>query len=169
MEGSHSYPKSSLPLLLEVGGRSAGLAALAGGPGDAVSVQLVNSVELAISVLAIWELGAIYQPINPMYRKVECSGLLKSVNPKAVISSQANGFNHAELLDEIINDLDLSPAKVVTRSPRQGWHQFEALSGPEPHQPRNPLEHAIYGTTSGTTGSSGKPRNSKKPCKKTGS
>ena len=131
---------------------SAGLAALGVGPGDAVSVQLVNSVELAISVLAIWELGAIYQPINPMYRKVECSGLLKSVNPKVVISSQANGFNHAELLDEIINDLDLSPAKVVIRSPRQGWHQFEALSGPEPHQPRNPLEHAIYGTTSGTTG-----------------
>ncbi len=131
---------------------SAGLAALGVGPGDAVSVQLVNSVELAISVLAIWELGAVYQPINPMYRKVECAGLLKTVNPKAVISSETNGFNHAGLLDEIISDLDLNTAKIITKSLRKGWDQFEGLSGPKPHQPRNSLAHAIYGTTSGTTG-----------------
>ena len=138
--------------LIEVKRVSAGLAVLGVSSGDAVSLQLTNSVELAICVLAIWELGAVYQPLNPMYRKVECSGLLKSVNPKAIISSEANAFSHAELLDEIIKDLDLSPAKVVTRSQRQGWHQFEALSGPKPHNPRNSLAHAIYGTTSGTTG-----------------
>lgn len=139
--------------LSEVKRVSAGLAALGVSHGDAVSLQLPNSMELAICVLAIWELGAVYQPLNPMYRKVECTGLLKTVNPKAVIASETSGFNHAELMDEIIDDLDLNVIKVIAGSERKGWQQFDSLSGPEPNRPANPLQHAIYGTTSGTTGS----------------
>ena len=139
--------------LSEVERVSAGLAALGVKSGDAVSVQLVNSVELAICVLAIWELGAVYQPLNPMYRKVECTGLLKTIRPTALIASATSGYNHAELLDQIVDDLDLRPIKVITGSERKGWQQFESLFGSEPNRPANPLAHAIYGTTSGTTGS----------------
>ncbi len=139
--------------LIEVKRVSAGLAVLGVSSGDAVSLQLTNSVELAICVLAIWELGAVYQPLNPMYRKVECTGLLKTVNPKAIIASETIGFNHADLLDEIVDELELNPIKVTTGPQRTGWQQFESLFGPEPKRLADPLKHAIYGTTSGTTGS----------------
>ena len=140
-------------LLNEVERVSAGLAGLGIGHGDAVAVQLVNSIELAVSILAIWELGAIYQPLNPVYRKAECTALIGAVEPEAVIASnKTEEFDHPGLLDEVIADLDISPHKVIVGSKRTNWTSFQDLNGPTPKFSRDSLDPAIFGTTSGTTG-----------------
>lgn len=149
----HGRTISWAEFLGEVERVSSGLAALGLGRGDAVAIQLTNSIELAISILATWEIGAVYQPLNPVYRKLECSALLGAVEPKAVISSnQSKEFDHPQLLDEVIDSLDVSPHKIVVGSPRATWLPFQDLNGSHPEFSRNSLDPAIFGTTSGTTG-----------------
>ncbi|MDP6344362.1 MAG: AMP-binding protein, partial [Alphaproteobacteria bacterium] len=50
---------------------AAGLDSLGVGAGSVVSLQLPNSIELVVAVLAVWELGAVYNPLNPGYRRHE--------------------------------------------------------------------------------------------------
>ena len=139
--------------LAEVERVSNGLAAVGIQRGNAVAVQLVNSIELAVSILAIWDIGAIYQPINPVYRKAECAALIGAVNPRAIISSnQTRDFDHAELIDEVTTDLGVSPTKIIVGSQRTEWVSFKDLDGPSQQPSANSLDPAIFGTTSGTTG-----------------
>ncbi|HEY0401238.1 MAG TPA: AMP-binding protein, partial [Blastococcus sp.] len=44
--------------------------------GDRVLVQLQNVPTFLIAMLAIWRLGAIMVPVNPMYKQRELEGLL---------------------------------------------------------------------------------------------
>ena len=139
--------------LSEVERVAGGLSRLGVGVGDRVSVQLHNCVELAISVLAIWDIGAVYQPLNPMYRAAECESLIAAVDPKAVICSNSSmEFDHANLLDEVTDRLSCSPLKVIVGTTRPGWTNFYDLDGPANNIAQDPLRTALLGTTSGTTG-----------------
>ncbi len=52
-------------LFTQVRRAAAGLDSLGVGPGSVVSLQLPNSIELVVAVLAVWELGAVYNQLNP--------------------------------------------------------------------------------------------------------
>src|SRR3954470_5853612 len=49
--------------------------------GDRVAVQLQNVPTFVLSMLAVWRLGAIMIPINPMYKQ-ELTGLLRDSGAK---------------------------------------------------------------------------------------
>jgi long-chain acyl-CoA synthetase len=56
--------------------------------GDRVAVQLQNVPTFVISMLAIWRLGAIMIPINPMYKQ-ELIGLLQDSGAKVLIEQES--------------------------------------------------------------------------------
>ena len=148
-------------LVAEVDRVAAGLAGLGVRTEDRVSVQLPNCVELVVSILAIWEVGAVYQPLNPMYRRAELTAVMGLVRPVAVIAADAStGFDHPTLVDEVADRLGCARIRIVVgdtgASGSAGWIRFADLGGPAevvvalPHQ--DALRVALLGTTSGTTG-----------------
>ncbi|MDG2113312.1 MAG: AMP-binding protein [Actinomycetota bacterium] len=147
-------------LAAEVDRVAGGLAGLDIREEERVSVQLTNCIELVVSILAIWEVGAIYQPLNPMYRRVELSSVMGLVRPAAVItSSAASGFDHPALIDEVADLLGSDPIRIVTggtgEASRPGWIRYDDLAPPADAgdlPPGDTLRVALLGTTSGTTG-----------------
>lgn len=150
-DGRHSLKWAEL--LGEVERVAAGLAGLGIGREDRVSVQLPNSMELVVAILAAWELDAVYQPLNPMYRRAELTGVMGLVRPSAVICADADvGFDHPALMDEVIGDLGLDPHRIVVGA-APGWVGFADLDGPRGELSKtDALTVSLLGTTSGTTG-----------------
>ncbi len=140
-------------LLREVERVAAGLADLGVRQEDRVSIQLPNCIELVVAILACWELEAVYQPLNPMYRRAELTSVMGLVRPAAVISAAADvGFDHPALIDQVTTDLDLDPHRIVVGA-APGWIGFDDLAGPRlDRPPADALTVALLGTTSGTTG-----------------
>src|SRR5689334_5323312 len=63
-------------------------------PGDRVVVQLQNVPTFLIAMLAIWRLGAIMVPVNPMYKQRELEGLLADSGARVLIE-QASLYSTA--------------------------------------------------------------------------
>lgn len=120
---------------------------------DRVSVQLPNCIELVVAILATWRVGAIYQPLNPMYRTVELTSVMGLVRPRVVVTTDSRvGFDHPSLIDQVLGDLDQPAAKVVVGS-AEGWMSYADLDGEgAPRTEPDSLRVALLGTTSGTTG-----------------
>src|SRR3982750_4655277 len=57
--------------------------------GDRVVVQLQNVPTFLIAMLAIWRLGAIMVPVNPMYKQRELEGLLTDSGAKVLIEQES--------------------------------------------------------------------------------
>ncbi len=124
---------------------------------DRVSVQLPNCLELVVAILATWEIGAVYQPLNPMYRRAELTSVMGLVRPRVVIAPDAAvGFDHPTLVDEVVTALDVSPALICVGDPPPGWIGWSDLAADElttrHRPPQDALRVALLGTTSGTTG-----------------
>lgn len=62
-----------------------GLAGLGVSRGDRVGVYLQNIPQYALSMLALWKLGAAVLPLNPMYRGGELRRLVEDAEPVGVI------------------------------------------------------------------------------------
>lgn len=120
--------------------------------GDRVSIQLPNCIELPVAIMAVWEAGAVYQPLNPMYRRAELTSVMSLVEPRVIITADPSvGFDHPALLDEVCAGADLAPTRIVVgRAP--GWVSWDDLRGEASLPPPDPLRVALLGTTSGTTG-----------------
>jgi long-chain acyl-CoA synthetase len=58
-------------------------------PGDRVVVQLQNVPTFLIAMLAIWRLGAIMVPVNPMYKQRELEGLLTDSGARVFIEQES--------------------------------------------------------------------------------
>src|SRR3954468_21468432 len=58
-------------------------------PGDRVVVQLQNVPTFLIAMLAIWRLGAIVVPVNPMYKQRELAGLLTDSGARLLIEQES--------------------------------------------------------------------------------
>ena len=56
--------------------------------GDRVLVQLQNVPTFLIAMLAIWRLGAIMVPVNPMYKQRELEGLLTDSGARVLIEQE---------------------------------------------------------------------------------
>ena len=141
-------------LLAEMERIAGGLTRLGITEGQTVSVQLSNSTELVVLILAIWEIGAIYQPLNPLYRYAELSTIVGALRPHAIVCrNDVSGFNYIGLIEEVTNDLNFEPRKICINYSQPGWISTATFSRDDfsPIEP-DPFRTALLGTTSGTTG-----------------
>ena len=129
---------------------------------DVVSVQLPNTIELAVVILAIARLGAVYNPLNPGYRRREVRSIVELVRPAAVVCpAEYRGFDYPALLDEAAANVDSIQLRVaVGRAPHEAWTPFDDVvaRGRASRQdarslpPPDPDAVFLLGATSGTTG-----------------
>lgn len=138
-----------------VGHVAAGLRRLGVGPGDVVLWQAPNSREIPALFLACWHIGAVAAPVVEMYREAEMRTILDALRPAAVVSPPTyRNFAHAELFDDLCDDLDLAAAKVAVGGDRAGWTSWADLStgteAPPAHR-GSADDPALVLFTSGTT------------------
>jgi cyclohexanecarboxylate-CoA ligase len=98
---------------------SAGLRDLGIESGDVVSYQLPNWVTTNVFHLAISRLGAIANPIIPIYRRSEVSYILENSGSKCIVVPDGAGdFDYPGMVEEIATDIpDLEHAVVVGDDP----------------------------------------------------
>ena len=53
--------------------------------GEKVGVVIPNSPDFVVSLYALWKIGAIPVPINPMYKEIELEYILKDSEATAII------------------------------------------------------------------------------------
>jgi acyl-CoA synthetase (AMP-forming)/AMP-acid ligase II len=81
---------------------AAGLAKLGVAPGVRVSWQLPTWIESAVLVGGLARLGAVQNPILPIYRERELRHILSQVRPRLlVVPSVWRGFDHAKLAETV--------------------------------------------------------------------
>ena len=126
-----------------------GLTTLGVGPGDRVAALLPKGLELTLTALATWRLGAVYVPLFTAFGNEAVSYRLKDSKTKVVVTDGNNRSklpaSAAEPLSAIvmINDTDMGDIpfqSLLASSPRTGWI------------PRNGDDAMILLYTSGTTG-----------------
>lgn len=139
-----------------------GLAAHGVARGSVVSVQLPNWNEFVLVALAVDRLGAVLNPIPPIYRAAELRFILELLESHAVvIPERFRGFDHAAMLASLRPELPrLAHVLVARGTPAAGQRPFtqltetawetragrSALPGTDP----NSVHEVIF--TSGTTG-----------------
>lgn len=107
-------------------------ALMAGGvaPGDVVSFQLPNWWEASVVNLAAAMVGAVVNPIVPIYRATEVSDMLNRVRAKVFfIPETFRNFDYAAMAALILPDLALRPEIVLVRGSgsRSDFQRFESL------------------------------------------
>ena len=119
------------------------------GPGDVVTLQLPNWWETVAAMHATWGLGAIVNPVTPIYRGIELQGIFATSLPKVVIAPA--------------NYRDLDYGAMITGALAAVNHEASVLTVREPgraHSSGNECEFAAADPddvamlmyTSGTTG-----------------
>jgi len=82
---------------------AAGLAAQGVGLGDRVSWQLPTWIESAVLAGALARLGAVQNPILPIYRQRELAHILGEVGPKLLIVPRTwRGFDYAAMAEQLV-------------------------------------------------------------------
>lgn len=135
---------------------AAGLLSLGVKRGDTVSYQLPNWAETAVIVLAAMRIGAICNPIIPIYREREARFIMTQARTRVVFAPETyRGFDHVGLITPIAGDLGAQ--MIVCRSVNPSARSYDALlelgrstavSLPDP----DPDADALYLYTSGTEG-----------------
>ncbi|GAB6175087.1 long-chain fatty acid--CoA ligase [Paradesulfitobacterium aromaticivorans] len=69
--------------------------------GDRVAVQLMNDPEFVVSYLALFRIGAILVPMNPLYTEREIQIILSDAQPVAVITSSKFVSNILNIREQI--------------------------------------------------------------------
>ncbi|ULX51850.1 cyclohexanecarboxylate-CoA ligase [Cupriavidus taiwanensis] len=98
--------------------------------GDVVSCQLPNGWHLSVLYLACARLGAVLNPVMPIFRERELSFMLAHAQSKVVVVPKLfRGFDHAHMLRRLRDALPALRHIVVVDG--DGEDSFEALlSGP---------------------------------------
>jgi cyclohexanecarboxylate-CoA ligase len=141
---------------------AASLKRLGIGRGDVVSVQLPNWWESAVIALAAFRVGAVVNPLMPIFREHELSYMLDFAGTKAFIAPKLfRGFDHEAMAKSL--QPSLPKLKHIIAVDGDGESSFDAalLSGQERLEPPPigeigalpPDEMAVLMFTSGTTGS----------------
>lgn len=120
------------------------------GTGDKVSVMLPKGVEQVIALLAVWRLGAVYQPLFTAFGPKAIEHRVTQAEAKYLIVDA----DHVDKLKELT--LDIPILAVATASHPTLEHSFwSALRQAEPfaaHQDYGPEHPLLMMFTSGTTG-----------------
>ena len=107
-----------------------GLARLGVGPRDVVSAQLPNGWPLVALALACARIGAVINPLMPIFRERELSFMLAHAESRVVVVPKTfRGFDYAQMLVALQPKLPALKHVVVIGG--EGENSFEArLSGP---------------------------------------
>jgi cyclohexanecarboxylate-CoA ligase len=130
------------------------------GRGDVVLVQLPNWWETLVAFHAIIRLGAIVNPVVPIYRSAELSFILHQARPRAVITAQTfRGFDHSQMFAELIRELppDDRPTLMTVRGRLTTEDAIAIEDLPPAREPvpetAHPDDISLLMYTSGTTAS----------------
>jgi cyclohexanecarboxylate-CoA ligase len=94
-----------------------GLAGLGIAPGETVSWMLPTRIESMILVAALARLGAIQNPILPIYRAREVRFIANQCRPRLLVTPPAwRGFDYAEMASEIAAEHDDMRTLVIDRN-----------------------------------------------------
>ncbi|MCC6213036.1 MAG: AMP-binding protein, partial [Burkholderiales bacterium] len=127
-------------------------------PGDVVSFQLPNWWEFAAVYLATLRIGAVANPLMPIFRQRELSFMLRQAEARLFIApTQFRGFDHAALARKLGADL---PGMRVLLAGGEGADSLEAALAAAPGEGfergarlrPDDVTQLLY--TSGTTGES---------------
>ncbi len=94
--------------------------------GERVLIQLPNSAELIVSILASWQLGAVAVPILPLFREHELHGVVRQTRPSAVIAAAARGRHRPTTeIDAVLTATALTPrTRLSVGAPSPDWAPF---------------------------------------------
>jgi len=149
-----------------------GLAELGVRKGDRVILQLQNVPQLLVAQYAIWKLGAIVVPVNPMYKEKELEYFFNDCGAKLLITMEstyqaAKGLVGKTPLEKIITTSELDflsteyPVPDILKGYKRGkpaetidmielLDKYQGVSPPKVKTAPDDVAHLIY--TSGTTG-----------------
>jgi len=132
------------------------------GHGDIVAVQVPNWWEFVVMTLACGRIGAVVNPLMPIFRERELEFMLGFAEAKVfVVPAMFRGFDHAAMAESLkaklpklqhIVVVDGEGANGFDRLLLQGSKRVEAAEGPAARA-LAPEELAVMMFTSGTTGS----------------
>ena len=114
------------------------------GFGDHVSVHSENALVTALSMFAIWRLGAVFAPVNYNLRGRFLTYQITDTGPKAVIAD-ASGV-------DLISQLRADMPDFTLIGPNGDVEDYEADVPPPPMPDLGPSDTAAIIYTSGTTG-----------------
>jgi cyclohexanecarboxylate-CoA ligase len=141
-----------------------GLLELGVGPGDVVSFQLPNWIEWVVVHYAASRIGAISNPLIPIYRQREVGFMVGLARSKViVVPSDFRGFDYVGMVEELRGDWPaLEHVLVVDGKSGEGtqsWENFMATPWESRRDPKSlpdlrpdPNEVTLLIFTSGTTG-----------------
>jgi acyl-CoA synthetase (AMP-forming)/AMP-acid ligase II len=130
---------------------AAGLARMGIGPGDVVSWQLPTWLEAKVLVLALARLGAIQNPMLPIYREREVGFVTRQAGTKLfVVPSTWSGFDFEAMARGIAEDLEREGRAMQVLVADKALPQGDPATLPPPP---DPAVDAVrwYFYTSGTT------------------
>ncbi|MEF2975927.1 AMP-binding protein [Subtercola sp. YIM 133946] len=121
--------------------------------GDVVAVQLPNWWETIVAFYAAWGLGAIVNPITPIYRTSELSQIFATSRPRAVLAPKVfRGTAYAPIIHSALVSAGADAALLLVRDD-SGEPPAHAPSAPEfIVVDADPDDVAMLMYTSGTTG-----------------
>lgn len=108
---------------------AAGRGGLGVEPGDVVSWQLPNRLEVVVLMVACTRLGGVFNSLAPIFREREVSTMLALGAPKVVVTVESfRDFGHAKMMSAIAQDLSDVPTVVVIEGAGGdlGWPQLLA-------------------------------------------
>ena len=119
------------------------------GPGDVVTLQLPNWWETVAAMHATWGLGAIVNPVTPIYRGIELQGIFATSLPKAILAPDSyRGLDYGAMISGALaavkHEASVLTVRELARADSSG-DEFE-FAAAEPH------DVAMLMYTSGTTG-----------------
>ena len=136
------------------------------GPGDVVALQLPNWWEFVVTALACGRIGAVVNPLMPIFRERELEFMLGFAEAKVlVVPASFRNFDHEAMAERLKRELpklehvlvvDGTGAGAFDRVLLQGQMRVEAASGSAgagAGSALDPGELAVMMFTSGTTGS----------------
>lgn len=133
-----------------------GLRASGVAPGDVVSFQLPNWIEWIVVHYAATRVGAISNPLIPIYREREVGFMVGLAKPKViVVPREFRGFDYPAMIEGLAKDWDFTPEMVVLGE--DSWDRVVAAgegqdTGVLPDLRPDPNDVTLLIFTSGTTG-----------------
>lgn len=143
-------------LKTEVDRVALGLRARGIGPGDVVSFQLPNWIEWIVLHYAATRVGAVSNPLIPIYREREVGFMVGMAKSKLIaVPAEFRGFDYPAMIERLKGDWSFDPEVVVVGE--QSWDDLVAAGGDQDpgvldELRPDPNDVTLLIFTSGTTG-----------------
>lgn len=121
------------------------------GRGDVVSMQLPNWHEAVVLAHAVWGLGAVLNPITPVYRGAELRAIFGSCRPAAVVVPHLyRGVDRAAMVRDALDEASVDAPTLIVRGRDSAF--LRERSGDDVIVTADVDDICLLMYTSGTTG-----------------